>query len=192
VGWRSDRRMTKSSMVALSKAIGPWTRSWNVVPPAGTLKRTARGRPARSRAATHPARARGRCGRRSIRRTRLPRRRASPSVRRAGSSSSTRGPAPRADPPSRVTIEPPGLQVRRVRPADDRALVPVETEPAQTVENARDHLVGRSLQIGVLDAQHEHAARVPREQPVEERGTRAADVEVASGGGANLTRINVD
>ena len=42
----SDRRMTKSSMLALSNAIGPCTRSVNEVRPSGTLNRTARGVPA--------------------------------------------------------------------------------------------------------------------------------------------------
>ena len=44
-----------------------------------------------------------------------------------------------------------------------------------------DHLVRRALGVGVLDAQHEHAAVAAREQPVEERRARAADVQVAGG-----------
>ena len=44
-----------------------------------------------------------------------------------------------------------------------------------------DHLLRRALDVGVLDAQHEHAAVTPREQPVEERRAGAADVEVAGG-----------
>ena len=42
-----------------------------------------------------------------------------------------------------------------------------------------DHLPRRSLGVGVLDAQHEHAAMPPRVEPVEERRARAADVKVS-------------
>src|SRR5581483_8750702 len=80
-----------------------------------------------------------------------------------------------------IAIETLRLKVRRVRPADLRPLVPVEAEPAHAVQNALDHLVGRALDVGVLDAQDEHAAVPPREEPVEERGARAADVKVAGG-----------
>ena len=37
--------------------------------------------------------------------------------------------------------------------------------------------------IGVLDAQDEDAAVPPREEPVEQRRARAADVEIAGGRG---------
>src|SRR5205823_1276787 len=39
--------------------------------------------------------------------------------------------------------------------------------------------IGRALDVGVLDAEDERAARLARPQPVEQRGARAADVEVA-------------
>ena len=80
-----------------------------------------------------------------------------------------------------VSVEPLRLEVRRVRPADVRAFVPVESQPAQAVEDARDHLVRRALDVGVLDPQDEHAAMAPRVQPVEERRAGAADVQVAGG-----------
>ena len=83
-----------------------------------------------------------------------------------------------------MTIETLRLEVGCVRAADIRPFVPVEAEPAQAVEDAVDHLLRRSLGVGVLDAQHEHAAVAAREQPVEERGARAADVEVAGGRGS--------
>ena len=47
----------------------------------------------------------------------------------------------------------------------DRALVPVELQPAQRVEDLLDVLRRRALAVGVLDPQHELAAR---------RGGRAA------------------
>ena len=61
----------------------------------------------------------------------------------------------------------------------DRALVAVELEPAQRVEDLLDVLGGRALAVGVLDAQDERPAGVPREEPVVERGARAADVQRA-------------
>ena len=81
-----------------------------------------------------------------------------------------------------IELGPLRLEVRRVRPADVRPFVPVEPEPAQAVDDAGDHLPRRPLGVGVLDAQHERAAMPPREQPVEERRARAADVEVAGRG----------
>ena len=47
------------------------------------------------------------------------------------------------------------------------------------VEDRVDRRVGRALAVGVLDAQHEGAAVMAREEEVEERRARAADVQVA-------------
>ena len=66
----------------------------------------------------------------------------------------------------------------------ERALVPVEAEPAHAFEDALDHGFGRALEIGVFDAQDESAAGVAGEEPVEERGAGAANVQVASGRGS--------
>ena len=82
-----------------------------------------------------------------------------------------------------VTREPLRLEVGAVGAADARALVPVEPQPAQPVEDAVHHLGRRALDVGVLDAQDEGAAVPAREEPVEERGAGAADVQVAGGGG---------
>jgi hypothetical protein len=87
-----------------------------------------------------------------------------------------------------IAIEARRLKVRAVRAADLRPLVPVEAEPAQAVEDPFDHLVRRALDVGVFDAQDEHAAEPPREKPVEKRGTRAADVQVAGRRGSEATR----
>ena len=78
-----------------------------------------------------------------------------------------------------MSVEPLRLEIRRVRAADVGPFVPVEPQPAQAVDDAGDHLPRRSLGVGVLDAQHEGAAVPPREQPVEQRRARAADVKVA-------------
>ena len=80
-----------------------------------------------------------------------------------------------------VAIEALGLEVRRVRSADVRPLVPVEAEPAQAVHDSRDHLPRRTFGVGVLDAQHERAAVPAGIQPVEQRRAGAADVQVAGG-----------
>ncbi len=79
-----------------------------------------------------------------------------------------------------VDVEPLGLPVRPVRAADVGALVPVEAEPPQVLEHARDGLLGHAARVGVLDAQHERAAVVAREQPREQRAAHVADVHRAA------------
>ena len=80
-----------------------------------------------------------------------------------------------------IVVEPASLKVRRVRPADARPLIPIETQPAQAVEDPRDHVLRRPLDVGVLDAQDERAAVPAHVEPVEERRPRAADVQIAGG-----------
>jgi hypothetical protein len=79
-----------------------------------------------------------------------------------------------------VTVEPRGLEVRRVRTADIGTLVPLEPQPAQAVEDAAHHLGGRSPEVGVLDAEHERPTVTAGEQVVEEGRPRASDVKVTS------------
>src|SRR5262249_21747802 len=69
--------------------------------------------------------------------------------------------------------------IRTVLAADVRPFVPVEAQPAQVLEHAGFGFPGRSLLIGVLDAENERAALAAREQPVEERGAGVANVQVA-------------
>ena len=76
-----------------------------------------------------------------------------------------------------ITVEPLRLEVRTVRAADFRSLVPVETEPSQAIQNPGDHVGRRSLHVCVFDAQHERAAVPARVEPVEQRGAGAADVQ---------------
>src|SRR5919199_1903240 len=64
----------------------------------------------------------------------------------------------------------------------DRPLVPLELQPAQGVEDLLDVLGRRALAVGIFDAQHERAAGPARQQPVVERGPRAADVQRAGRG----------
>src|SRR5205823_3007970 len=78
--------------------------------------------------------------------------------------------------PLHLPVGPPGT-------AHVRPLVPREPEPAQIAEDDRLVLGGAPLLIGVLDPEDEGPARLPRPEPVEERGPDAADVEVAGRGG---------
>ena len=84
----------------------------------------------------------------------------------------------------RVEVQPLGLAIGTVRPADVGPLVPVEPEPAQVLEDARLGLARRSLGVGVLDAQDERAVLAVRQQPVEERRAGVADVQLPGGAGS--------
>jgi hypothetical protein len=61
----------------------------------------------------------------------------------------------------------------------DRPLVVVEPEPLERLEDLLDVLEGRAHGVGIFDPQHEGPPAASREQPVVERGTRAADVQRA-------------
>ena len=65
------------------------------------------------------------------------------------------------------------LVAREALHLEERALVPVQAEPAQAVEDRVHRLVGRALEVGVLDAQHERAAVPARVGPVEYSAVRA-------------------
>src|SRR5712692_4469150 len=82
-----------------------------------------------------------------------------------------------------VQVQPLGLAIRPARTADVWSLVPVEAEPPQVAENRGLGLDRRPLDVGVLDAKDERRVRASREQPVEERGARVADVDLASRAG---------
>src|SRR5918997_1763289 len=63
--------------------------------------------------------------------------------------------------------------------ADVRSLVPLETQPAEGLEDAGLRLTRGALAVGVLDAQDERAVLPMREQPVEERGAGVPHMELA-------------
>ena len=65
--------------------------------------------------------------------------------------------------------------------ADLRAFIPIEPEPAEPVVDRLRRFGRVARLIRILDAQDESAAGVTREEPVEKRGARAADVEKAGG-----------
>ncbi len=76
--------------------------------------------------------------------------------------------------------------------AGERAFVPIEAEPAQAVEDDVHGFLGIARGVGVFNPQDKRAAGVAGIKPIEERGARAADVEVAGGrGGKSNARFHV-
>ena len=61
--------------------------------------------------------------------------------------------------------------------------VPVQSQPAHGSQDGVGVLLLGAQQVGVLDAQVELAAEVAGQQPAEDGGTRAADVQMARGAG---------
>jgi hypothetical protein len=78
-----------------------------------------------------------------------------------------------------IAVEALRLKVRAAGPSDVWSLVPIESEPTHPVEDAGHHVGRRSLNVCVFDSEDEGPTVTPRVQPVEERGARAADVQVA-------------
>src|SRR5918995_3542449 len=76
-----------------------------------------------------------------------------------------------------VEVEALGLAVGGMGTAGLGALVPVQADPTQRTLQLLDRLLRRALQVRVLYAQHESAAVLSREEPVEERRAHAADVQ---------------
>ncbi len=69
----------------------------------------------------------------------------------------------------------------RARELIDGLAIPVEFEPAQAIENGEDRAFGGARLVGILDPQQHLAAGVLGIQPVEQRRTRTADMQVARG-----------
>jgi hypothetical protein len=78
-----------------------------------------------------------------------------------------------------MAVEPLGLEVWAVVSASLGALVPIETEPPQAVQDPGDHLGRGPLHVGIFDAQDERAPVAARIEPVEQGCTGAAHVEIA-------------
>jgi hypothetical protein len=74
-----------------------------------------------------------------------------------------------------------GLTVRPVVAPGVDAFVPLQPHPAQVVQDRLLGFAGRSLEIGVLDAQDEGALLAARQQPVEQCRPGVADVQMAGG-----------
>jgi hypothetical protein len=58
--------------------------------------------------------------------------------------------------------------------------IPIEAKPAHAVEDRLDRRLGGASAIRVLDAEQELAAAMAGEQPVEQGGAGAADMQEAS------------
>src|ERR1041385_8407544 len=69
------------------------------------------------------------------------------------------------------------LKIRPKISAHLRAFIPFEPKPAQPVVDRLRSFGCVARLIGILDSQDERTAGMTREEPVEERGARAADVE---------------
>jgi hypothetical protein len=61
-----------------------------------------------------------------------------------------------------------------MRSADGRTLVPVESQPAQIVQDALFASHGIALSVRVFDPEDEDPAVVACEQPIEGRGSNVA------------------
>ena len=76
-----------------------------------------------------------------------------------------------------IQREPLRLAVGLVRPADVRALVPQQAEPAKVLEKRTHGLLGRARRVCIRDPKHERAVVLARVQPVERGRHRVADVD---------------
>ena len=83
-----------------------------------------------------------------------------------------------------VQVHPLGLAVGLVRSAPAHALVPVQAEPGQGVEDGLEGLLGIPGGVGVLDAEDEGATGMTGVGPVEQAGAHHAHVRDARGRGA--------
>src|SRR5262249_30641281 len=75
----------------------------------------------------------------------------------------------------------PGLEVWPIAPAGAGAFVPRQPQPAQRVDDRLRGLRGRAFRVRVLDAQHENAPALAREQIIVECRAGPTDMEVARG-----------
>ena len=133
--------------------------------------------PAPRRSARRPARGRS-CRSRVSGPGRPPR--AAPRCRRRWNSDSYRWPAAsRSRGDLGVDVPPLALPVRSVRTADQRAFVPVQTQPLQRVDDRLVGLLGIPGRVGVLDPEDQAAAVVTGERPVEQCGAGQPDMRGA-------------
>src|SRR5262249_32161118 len=75
-------------------------------------------------------------------------------------------------------VQPLRLPVGSDGTADAGSLVPIETQPAQIVQDRVFGLDARTIDVCVLNPKDECPAAAPGEQPVEERGANIADMKV--------------
>src|SRR6266571_218524 len=70
------------------------------------------------------------------------------------------------------------LEIRAIGTADFRAFIPVDTEPAEAVEDRLQRFGSVAFGVGVINAEDELPAHPPCQQPIEQGGADAADVQV--------------
>src|SRR5687767_2719321 len=75
------------------------------------------------------------------------------------------------------------LQVRRMRAAPVRTLVPVETQPSQIAQHPLDERRLVAGGVGVLDTQHEMAIATARSKVAEHRRPRVAEMQMTGRAG---------
>ena len=76
-----------------------------------------------------------------------------------------------------ITVGSLRLEVGPERPADFRPFVPVDPDPAKTVQDPLDGIIDVPLLVGVVDPKDELAAMMPGQQPVEQSCPHPADVQ---------------
>jgi hypothetical protein len=67
---------------------------------------------------------------------------------------------------------------------EDRRFVEIEAEPVEPLDDLVDRILRAALAIGILDPQQGATTMVPCVKPVEQRRTRAADMEISGGRGS--------
>src|SRR5690348_15810532 len=77
-----------------------------------------------------------------------------------------------------------GLAIRRMRSAQIRTFIPVQTEPLEVGDELIVETGFTAFDIRVLDARHHGSAVPAREEPVEQGGTCIADMEMPGGRGS--------
>src|SRR4029450_7245679 len=80
---------------------------------------------------------------------------------------------------TRVDPQTLALPIRTEVAANFDALVPLQPEPPQILEDGQLRLTRRTLRVGILDAEDERPVVPAREQPVEQGSAGVADVQMA-------------
>ena len=71
------------------------------------------------------------------------------------------------------------LEIGPVRATHFRALIPLDAQPAKAVQNGLQGRRHVALLVGIVDPQHEMAAVLAGEEPIEQRRAHAANVQVS-------------
>ena len=80
-----------------------------------------------------------------------------------------------------VNLQTVGLAIGGVRSAQVGPFVPVKAQPFEVGDKLIFKAGFAAFDVGVFDAQHHSAALLPGEKPVEQRGTRIANVKMPGG-----------